>query len=92
MAIMTEEMVPFSQLGTRLDQLAEEAHAGSEKIITKDGERYIAIIDVGRLEHYRRLEREHVHLSLLDEATAGWEDVEAGRTMSVADLRARYGR
>ena len=39
-----------------------------------------------------RLEREHIHLILLDEAAQGWEDVEAGRFISTGELRAKYGR
>jgi prevent-host-death family protein len=37
-----------------------------------------------------RLEREHTHLTLLDEASRGWEDVEQGRTISVERARAKY--
>ncbi len=52
----------------------------------------MALIDAARLDHYHRLECEHIHLSLLDEAARGWGDVEAGRTLSPDELRARYGR
>ena len=34
---------------------------GSEKIITKNGESYVALIDAERLDHYHRLERERIH-------------------------------
>jgi len=37
-----------------------------------------------------RLEREHTHLTLLDEASRGREDVEQGRTISVERARAKY--
>jgi len=33
---------------------------------------------------------EQRYLALLDEASKGWEDVERGRTLSVAKVRARY--
>ena len=36
--------------------------------------------------------REYIHLSLLDEAVRGWDDVQAGRLESVAELKAKYGR
>lgn len=29
---------------------------------------------------------------LIEEAARGWDDVEAGELMSVAELKARYGR
>jgi hypothetical protein len=59
--------------------------------ITRNGESYVAVIDARRLDHYHRLEREHIHLSLLDEAAKGWDDVEAGRTLTLAQARAKYG-
>lgn len=52
----------------------------------------IAIIDPRRLDRDHRLEREHLHLTLLDEAERGWSDVEAGRVKPIAALRAKYAR
>ncbi|MFZ5595306.1 MAG: prevent-host-death protein [Pseudomonadota bacterium] len=45
-----------------------------------------------KIIYYHQLEREHIHLMLLDEAASGWEDVEAGRHISVAKLRDKHGR
>lgn len=53
--------------------------AGAEKIIIKDGESYVALIDVSRLDYYRQLERERIHLLLIDEAGKGMDDIPAGR-------------
>lgn len=92
MPIATRDIVPLSQARARLSELAEEAHRGAEKVITRNGEAYVALIDAARLDHYHRLEREHIHLRLLDEAERGLDDVEAGRLEGVADLRALYGR
>lgn len=58
--------------------------AGAEKIITRNGESCVAVIDAARLDHYHRLERERIHLLPLDEADKGLADVEAGR---VGDAR-----
>jgi len=90
MAITSKDIVPLNQVRARLTELAEEVRAGSEKIITRNGESYVALVDVRRLDHYHRLEREHIHLALLDEASKGWDDVEQGRTLSVAQVRAKY--
>jgi prevent-host-death family protein len=92
MAVAAKDIVPLSQIRARLTELAEEVRDGVEKIITRNGESYVALIDARRLDHYHRLEREHIHMTLLDEAERGLADVEAGRTMSVAELRAKYGR
>jgi antitoxin (DNA-binding transcriptional repressor) of toxin-antitoxin stability system len=90
MAISSKDIVPMNQVRARLTELAEEVRAGSEKIVTLNGESYIALVDARRLDHYHRLEREHIHLTLLDEAAKGLEDIEQGRTLSVAQARAKY--
>ncbi len=92
MPIRAKDIVPFNQARARLTELAEEASTGTEKIITRNGESYIALIDARRLDHYHRLEREHIHLTLLDEVARGLEDIEAGRLLTVAELRSKYGR
>jgi prevent-host-death family protein len=92
MVFSTKDIVPLSQVRARLTELAEEVHAGGEKIITRNGEGYVALIDARRLDHYHRLEREHVHLMLLSEAAQALDDVEAGRVLTVAELRVQYGR
>ena len=60
--------------------LAEQVKAGAEKIITKNGESYVALIDADRLDYYHRLERERIHLLLINDAKRGLADIEAGRT------------
>jgi prevent-host-death family protein len=90
MTITSKDIVPLNQVRARLTELAEEVRAGREKIITRNGESYVALVDARRLDHYHRLEREHIHLALLEEASKGLEDVEHGRTLSVAQVRARY--
>lgn len=92
MAISSEDMVPLSDAEAHLSELAEEVRAGREKILTRDGKGFIALVDARRLEHYHRLERELAHLTLLDEAERALDDMEAGRTMSVEELRAKYDR
>ena len=92
MPIAARDIVPLGRLRAQLSELAEEAHAGAEKVITRNGEAYVALIDAARLDHYHRLEREHIHLALLDEAERGWNDVQTGRMLSVAELRSKYGR
>ncbi len=79
MGISTCDVVAFSQARANLSDLAEQVKAGAEKIITKNGESYVALIDADRLDYYHRLEREHIHLLLLDEIGKGLDDVAAGR-------------
>ena len=79
MGISTSDVVPLSHARANFSELAEEVKAGAEKIITKNGESYIALIDAKRLDYYHQLEHEHIHLLLIDEASKGLTDVAAGR-------------
>ncbi len=90
MAVAAKDIVPLNRVRARLTELAEDVRGGEEKIITKNGESYIALIDARRLDHYHRLEREHIHLVLIEEAEQGLADVAARRVISVARLRAKY--
>lgn len=93
MAISSKDIISLSHARAKLTELCEEVRSkGSEKIITKNGESCAALIDADRLDHYHRLEREHIHLSLLQEAIRGVEGLEAGATLSLAELKSRHGR
>ena len=80
MGFSASDVVPFTQARANLSELAEQAKAGAEKIITKNGESYVALIDAERLDYYHRLERERIHLLLIDDARRGLADVLAGST------------
>jgi prevent-host-death family protein len=90
MAIKSDDIVPLNQVRARLTELAEEVRAGAEKIITRNGESYVALVDARRLDHYHRLEREHIHLALLQEALGGLEDVRDGRVTAARQVLAKY--
>lgn len=80
MAFAAADVIPLTQARANLSELADQVKAGSEKIITKNGESYVALIDAARLDYYHRLERERIHLVLVDEVEKGLADVAAGRT------------
>lgn len=84
MAISASDVIPLSQARANLSELADQVKAGAEKIITKNGESYVAIIDAQRLDYYHQLEREHIHLLLIDDVSKGLADVAAG---NVKDAR-----
>lgn len=93
MAISSKDIVPLTRARAKLAELCEEIKKErKEKILTKNGESCAALIDAERLDYYHRLEREHIHLTLLDEALRGIDDVNAGRVLTAAKLKARYGR
>ncbi len=79
MAFSVNDVVPLSQARANLSELVEQVKAGAEKIITKNGESYVAIIDSQRLDYYHQLERERIHLLLIDDASKGLADVAVGK-------------
>ncbi len=79
MAVSAADVIPLSQARATLSDLADQVRAGAEKIITKNGESYVALIDAQRLDYYHQLERERIHLLLIDDASKGLADVAAGR-------------
>jgi prevent-host-death family protein len=93
MAITAKDIISLSQARAKLTELCEEVRAnGTEKIITKNGSSCAALIDADRLDYYHRLEREHIHVNLLQEAIQGLSDLEAKRTLTLAQLKSRHGR
>ena len=79
MGFQASDVIPLSTARANFSELAEEVRAGAEKIITKNGESYVALIDAQRLDYYHQLERERIHLLLIDEAAKGLADVADGR-------------
>ena len=93
MPISSKDIIPLTRARAKLTELCSQVQREhGEKILTKNGESCAALIDAERLDYYHRLEREHVHLTLLEEAVRGIEDVNTGKISSVAKLKARYGR
>jgi prevent-host-death family protein len=80
MGFSASDVVPFTLARANLSELADQAKAGAEKIITKNGESYVALIDADRLDYYHRLERERIHLLVLEDVKRGLADIVAGRT------------
>jgi prevent-host-death family protein len=67
MSFSANDIVPLSQARAKLSELADAVKGGAEKIITKNGESYVALIDDvaagrvndarGRLESIRQRRR-----------------------------------
>ncbi|MGX9935064.1 type II toxin-antitoxin system Phd/YefM family antitoxin [Advenella kashmirensis] len=79
MRITSSDVISLSQARANLSELADQVKGGAEKIITKNGESYVAIIDTQRLDYYHQLERERIHLLLIDDAGKGLIDVATGK-------------
>ncbi|CAN0626093.1 Antitoxin [Burkholderia multivorans] len=79
MSISASDVISLSQARANLSELADQVKAGAEKIVTKNGESYVAIIDAQRLDYYHQLERERIHLLLIEDASKGLADVSAAK-------------
>jgi len=90
MTLRAKDVVPINQVRAKFTELAEEVRTGSEKIITRNGESYIALVDARKLDYYHELEAEHIHLMLLNEVQNGIEDIDSGNFRSVAEVKAKY--
>jgi len=90
MGFVASDVVPFMRAQANLSEWGDQAKAGAEKIITKNGESYVALIASDRLDYYHRLERERIHLLLIDDAKRGLDDILAGRMQDAAKPWQRY--
>ena len=87
MTLRTSDVVPISEARARLTELADEVvGAGAEKVLTKNGSSFVAIIDARKLDYYHALEKEHAGLVLLDEAETGLRQLLDGQRVSSKKL------
>ena len=93
MAISSKDIISLTRARAKFTELCEEIEKEqTEKIVTKNGESCIAMIPAEKLDYYHSLEREHIHLTLLEEAIRGIEDANAGKVLTLSKLKTRYGR
>jgi prevent-host-death family protein len=82
MVLRASDVVPISEARARLTELAEEVVGkGTEKLLTKNGASYVALVDARKLDYYHALESEHAGLVLGHAALEGLEDIAAGRVL-----------
>ena len=87
MALRTSDVVPISEARARLTELAEEVvSVGAEKMLTKNGASFVAIVDARKLDYYHALDQEHASLVLLDETETGLRQLLAGQRVTSDEL------
>ena len=87
MTLRASDIIPISEARARLTELAEDVvGSGAEKVLTKNGSSYVALVDAKKLDYYHALELEHASLMLLTEAETALGQVIAGKRMSSAKL------
>jgi prevent-host-death family protein len=90
MALTSKDIVPLSHARAHLSELADEVRAGAEKIITKNGESYVALVDAARLDYYHRLAAERGQIELLEGLERGLDDIDAGRYEDARKVLRRF--
>ena len=86
MTITAKDIIPLTQARSRLSEIADEVKAGAERIISKNGESCVALVDADRLDYYHRLESERIQVTLLDEAERGLADIAGGRVKDARQI------
>jgi len=71
---------PFTQARDNLSELPDQAEGGAEQMITKNSAPPGAPFDADRRDDYPRLEREGIHLQVIEDARHGLADITAART------------
>lgn len=86
MGVRACDIVPISEARARLTDLADEVVGGAEKLLTKNGSSYVALVDARKLDYYHALEAGHGALLLAEAAVAGLTDLEAGLVVDETGL------
>ena len=69
MPLRAPDIVPISEARARLAELAEDVvRSGSEKLLTRNGASYVALVDARRLDYYHALESEHASIVLAEDS------------------------
>ncbi len=93
MGLSAGDVAPFTQPRANFSELADQAKAGAERMITKNDARDVDLIDADPLDGYPRPELERIHLLLIADVRRGLADIEAGRTVAadvaIAQLQQR---
>jgi len=90
--ITTKDIVPISQARVRLTEIADDvSKSGHEKVFTKNGESYVALITAEQLDDYRRF-KEAEHLSMLKALVEAAEDIDAGRVYTWDEFKPRLAK
>ena len=90
--IASKDIVPISRARAQLTELADDvSKSGQEKIFTRNGESYVALITADQLDDYRRF-KEAEHLSMLKALVEAAGDIEARRVYTWDAFKPRLAR
>jgi prevent-host-death family protein len=89
MPLAAKDIVPITTARAKLTELADQvARTGQGKVLTRNGESYVALITASDYDELTALRHEQ-HLSVLRAVAEGLEDVNAQRTLSWEEFQPR---
>ena len=92
MVLRASDIVPISEAHARFTELAQDVvGSGAEKVLTKNGASYVALIDARRLDYYQALEAEHANLVLAEDPITGLKEGLSGQFVSDDELDEALG-
>jgi hypothetical protein len=86
MLYVAHDDVPISESRARSTELSDEVMGGAEKLLTKNGAAYVALVHAKKLDYHHALEDEHAGLVLLADAEIGLREVLAGQRVANVEL------
>ena len=87
MHILSTDVVPITSARARLTKIAAEVVAsGQPKVLTRNGESYVAVVGVADLDEYQRL-RAADHMRNLHDLVRAASEMAAGKAMPAAAFR-----
>ena len=90
--VASKDIGPISSARARLTELAEDvSRSGQEKVLTRNGVSYVALITAGQLDDYRRF-KEAEHVAMLKALVEAAEDIEAGHVYTWDTFKPRLAR
>lgn len=88
----TKDIIPISRARARLTELADDvSRTGNEKVLTKNGESYVALITAEQLDELHRFRRAE-HLCMLSALVDAAADIEAGHAYAWDAFKPRLAR
>ena len=87
MHVFSTDVVPITSARARLTEIAAEVVAsGQPKVLTRNGESYVAVVGIADLDEFQRL-RAADHMRNLHDLSRAAREAAAGKAMSVAAFR-----
>lgn len=92
MKIRSSDIVSISEARAKITEMADDVvKNGNEKVLTKNGSSYVALIDAKKLDYYHQLEEEFANYQMLKFAKTGLEQFAAGQEVSEDELNKLLG-